>query len=171
MAKLTRDQKVEIYKKRKSGETVSVLATEYAINQANIKYLVRLIDLHGVEILRSETNRYYSPEFKLGVINRILVDRESITAVALELGLSSSGIVINWIKKYKENGYNVIERKRGRPSMTKRKTKPSQSLTVEEELKELRKKTEYLEAENEYLKKLNAVVKQRVEREKKKKPE
>ncbi|MDE8081034.1 IS3 family transposase, partial [Erysipelothrix rhusiopathiae] len=72
-----------------------------------------------------------------------------------------------WIKNYKENGYNVIERKRGKPSMTK----PTKLLTVNDELKALKKKNKYLEAENEYLKKLNAVVKQRVEREKKKKPE
>ena len=79
-------------------------------------------------------------------------------------------MIRNWIKKYQENGYNVIERKRGRPSMTKSKTKQTKPLTVEEELEELKKKNQYLEAENEYLKKLNAVVKQRVEREKKKKP-
>lgn len=53
--------------------------------------------------------------------------------------------------------------------MTKSKSKLKKDLTSEEEYKELKKRLQYLEAENEYLKKLNAVVKQRVEREKKKK--
>ena len=171
MAKLTRIQKVEIYEKRKSGQSVRALCDEYGINSSNVRYLVRLIDQHGVTVLSSGKNRYYSPEFKLDVINRILVDKESIDGVAIELGLRSDGMIHNWIKKYKNNGYNVIERKRGKPPMTKHKTKPNEPLTIEQELKELKRKNRYLEAENEYLKKLNAVVKQRVEREKKKKPE
>lgn len=158
MAKLTREQKIEIYEKRKSGQTISALAAEYRIRKDLVQYLVRLIAKHGTEILREDKNRYYSPEFKLEVINRILIDRESTKAVSIELGLSSNGMIRNWIKKYQENGYNVIERKRGRPSMTKSKTKQTKPLTVEEELEELKKKNQYLEAENEYLKKLNAVV-------------
>ena len=35
------------------------------------------------------------------------------------MGLLSKGMLINWIKKYKENGYNIVERKRGRPTMSK----------------------------------------------------
>ena len=171
MAKLTREQKVEIYEKRKLGKTTGSLAIEYGINKKNIKYLVRLIDHHGTGILRNNMYRYYSPEFKREVINRILINSESIHAVAIELGLSSDGIVYNWIKKYKNNGYNVIEQKRGRPSMTKPKIKSTKPLSVEEELEALKKRSQYLETENEYLKKLNAVVKQRAEHEKKKKSE
>nr|BCB22837.1 transposase [Erysipelothrix tonsillarum] len=129
--------------------------------------MVRLIDQHELNVLRRNKSRVYSHEFKLEVINRILMDTESTIAVAIELGLSSDGMIYNWIKKYKKNGYNFIERKRGKPSMTK----PNKPLTVDDELKALKKKNKYLEAENEYLKKLNAVVKQRVERGKKKKPE
>ena len=69
MAKLTREQKIELYKKRKQGETVSSLSKEYQIRSDNIKYLVRLIDRHGFDILRSNKNNYYSPELKLEIIN------------------------------------------------------------------------------------------------------
>jgi len=50
--------------------------------------------------------------------------------------------------------------------MTKPKKDESKNLTADERVKELEKKLQYVEAENEYLKKLNVVVKQRVEREK-----
>lgn len=169
MSKLSRDQRIELYTRRKGGESLRSLSDMYGIGISNVNYLVSLIDKHGEGVLRTDTNRYYSPEFKLEVINRILIDRESIKAVAIELGLGSDGMLHNWIKKYQENGYNVLEKKRGRVPMNK--PKPTKALTVEEELEELKKKNQYLEAENEYLKKLNAVVKQRVEREKKKKPE
>ena len=169
MAKLTRSQKMELYEKRQSGITMSSLEMEYGIKRDNISYLVRLIDRHGTDILRVNNNRYYSPDFKLEVINRILVSNESIVSLAIELGLSSDGMIHNWIKKYKENGYNVIEKKRGRPPMTKPKIEHKTPLTTEKELEELKKKNQYLEAENEYLKKLQVIVDQRVEREKKKK--
>lgn len=35
MAKLTREQKIELYKKRKQGETVSSLSKEYQIRSDN----------------------------------------------------------------------------------------------------------------------------------------
>ena len=70
MAKLTREQKIELYKKRKQGETVSSLSKEYQIRSDNIKYLVR----HGFDILRSNKNNYYSPELKLEIINKVLID-------------------------------------------------------------------------------------------------
>ncbi|MDE8081033.1 transposase, partial [Erysipelothrix rhusiopathiae] len=83
------------------------LVNEYGINKSSIKYLVRLIDQHGPNVLRRNKNHFYSHEFKLEVINRILMDGESTIAVAIELGLSSDGLIYNWIKNYKENGYNV----------------------------------------------------------------
>lgn len=169
MAKLNREQKIEIYFKRKNGNSLAVLSMEYGINQRNIDYLIRLIDAHGFDVLRKNKNRYYSPQFKTEVIHRILINNESMTSVAIELGLSSSGIISNWIRKYKENGYNVVEKKRGRKTMTKPKKTQREHLTAEEKIKQLEEKLLYMEAENEYLKKLNVVVKQRVEREKKKK--
>ena len=54
MAKLTRDQKIELYEKRKKGCTVSSLSKDYQINATGINYLIRLIDRHGFDILRKE---------------------------------------------------------------------------------------------------------------------
>ena len=53
--------------------------------------------------------------------------------------------------------------------MTKPKKNDSKNLTSEERVKELEKKLQYVEVENESLKKLNVVVKRRVEQEKRKK--
>ena len=44
MAKLTREQKLEIYHKRKEGNTFTILSKEYGITKTEIKYLIRLID-------------------------------------------------------------------------------------------------------------------------------
>ena len=159
MAKLTNKQKIEIYERRLKGETLSSLALEFNINVSRLKYLVRLLKKHGYKILRNNKNRSYSKEFKMVAINRVLLEKESKTSVAIDIGLSSEGILHNWIKKYKENCYNVIENKRGRKLNTMTKIKKSKKiLTKEEKIKELEEKILYLEAQNEYLKKLNALV-------------
>lgn len=118
MAKLTKEQKIEIYERRLNGETIKSLALNFNINIHNIEYLIRLIDRHGYSILRDDKNRYYSKEFKELTINRILTNNESLLSVAIDIGLSSTGILTNWIKKYKENCYNVIEKKKGRKPKT-----------------------------------------------------
>ncbi len=159
MAKLTNEQRIEIYQRRLKGETIKSLALNFNVNKNSVKYLFRLIQKHGYDILRQNKNRYYSKEFKQITINRVLIKNESIKAVAIDIGLSSERILANWIKKYKENCYNVIEKKRGRPkTMTRKLKKSKKNLTSEEKLKELEKENLYLRAENEYLKKLNALV-------------
>ena len=159
MAKLTREQKIEIYEQRLKGETLKNLSIIFNLNESKIKYLVTLINKHGYNILRNNKNRYYSKEFKETAINRILIGKESINSVAVDIGLTSSGVLDNWIKKYKENCYNVIENKRGRKAKTMTKIKKSKKiLTKEDKIKDLEKEILYLKAENEYLKKLNALV-------------
>ena len=44
----------------------------------------------------------------------MLLGNESINAVALDLGLPGNGMLSNWIRSYKENGYNVVIKKKGR---------------------------------------------------------
>ena len=123
MSKLTREDKIEIYERRKNGETISSLAKVFNVHKATIEYLISLIKKHGYDILRNDKNRIYSEDFKLQTINRILINNESVNSVAIDIGLASDGILHNWLSKFKENGYNVVEKKKGRKpkSMTKPK--------------------------------------------------
>lgn len=169
MSKLTRKDKIEIYKRKLEGETTSSLAKSFNVKSSNIDYLIQLIRRHGYDILRNGKNRFYSKEFKLQTINRVLYNNESINGVAIDIGLSSSGILCNWLSKFIENGYNVVENKKGRKpkSMTKPK-KNNKVLTEKEKIKQLEEEVLYLKAENEYLKKLRALVQERELKEKKK---
>ena len=114
MSKLTRKDKIEIYERRKKGETISSLTKSFDVRGSNIRYLITLIKKHGYDILRKNKNRTYSKDFKLQIINIILINHESVNSVALDIGLESSGILHNWLSKFKENGYNVIENKKGK---------------------------------------------------------
>ncbi|WP_339121276.1 IS3 family transposase [Fusobacterium nucleatum] len=169
MSKLTREEKIEIFERRKMGETIASLAKAFNIHESNIKYLIALIEKYGNNILRKGKNRAYSKEFKLQAINRILINHESINSVALDIGLVSASILHNWLSKFKENEYNVVEKNKGRKpkSMTKPK-KNDKELSEKEKIKKLEEENLYLKAENEYLKKLRALVQERELKEKKK---
>ena len=151
MSKLSYEEKIEIYNKRKQGETLKTLQYKYGITKHNIQYLVWLIDKHGFNILRTTKNKEYPKQFKEDAINRVLIDNEPVLTVAIDIGLSSDGILHNWIKKYKENGYNIVERKRGRPTMPK-VTMEKEKVTKDEKIKRLEEENLYLKAELEYSK-------------------
>lgn len=168
MGKLTFEDKIKIYQKRKEGITLSDLSKQYQVNVSVIKYLVRLIDKHGEDVLKRKGNRKFLPYQKEEIINRVLLSGEALTPVALDEQLPSAGMLRNWIKKYKENGYNIVERKRGRPTMPKL-TKKKENETQEEKIKRLEEENLYLKAELEYSKKLRAVVQSRKNQQQKKK--
>ena len=167
MTKLSYEDKINIYKEKKNGVRVSTITSKYHYAKHNIQYLERLIDKHGYDILQSK-NKSYSEEFKLKAIKRVLNNNETALSVAIDIGLSSDGLLQNWIKKYKENGYNIVERKRGRLTMSK-VTKKKENETQEEKIKRLEEENLYLKAELEYSKKLRAVVQARKNQQQKKK--
>ena len=169
MSKLSYEEKIEIYNKRKAGVTLNTLHSKYGITKHNIQYLVWLIDRHGFDILKHTKNKYYPPYQKEQIINRVLLNNESIQSVSVDEGLPSEGMLHTWIKKYKEMGYNIVERKRGRSTMPKKSTKPPKNETIEEKVKRLEEENLYLKAELDYSKKLRAVVQARTNQQQKKK--
>lgn len=90
MAKLTRDQKIEIYHKKKSGVSNSSLSKQYGIAESGIRYLIKLIDKHGEDILRKNKNNYYYPEQKLEIINKVLIINNLLNQLLLNMGYSST---------------------------------------------------------------------------------
>lgn len=107
--------KKEIYEKLCKGYGSEYLSKVYGINASKIRYMRRLIDKHGLEAIRHKFTKY-SPEYKLTAIVRVLENGESVESVAVDLGLASSSLLNQWIKSYISNGYNVVTKKKGRPS-------------------------------------------------------
>ena len=88
----------------------------------------------------------------------------SIVSVAKNAHIDS-GQLYQWVRRYNEKGIDGLQCKIGRPTkqiVMKKKTKKTKlSISEQEELKLLRERNEYLEMENEYLKKLDALVSKR----------
>ena len=170
MSKLTYQDKINIYIERKQGNSIVNISKKYSVRKDVIKYLIRLIDKNGYDILRTNKNRIFSIEEKERIINRVLVDNESVCSVAVDEGLLSYGMLFNWIKNYKNMGYNIVEQRRGRsPTMLKKIKNFNIKETIEQENERLKKENEYLKAELEYSKKLRAVVQARKNQQQKKK--
>ena len=150
MAKLTYEDKINLYMEKKKGISLSKLTIKYKVNPEAIKYIVRLIDKHGFDIIKTTKIKKYPIREKERIINRVLLNNESLKSVAVDEGLSNYGMLSSWISKYKENGYNIVERKRGRPTMIKKPKQINKKETDKEKIERLEKENEYLKAELEY---------------------
>ena len=116
MSKLSKQDKIDIYNDWKYyHKSLCKLAKQYGVGAGNLPYLLRLIDRYGIQILdRPYAN--YSVEFKEKAIKRALFSQEAKDQISLDLALPSRGMIHNWIRKYKEDGYNVINHKKGKPT-------------------------------------------------------
>lgn len=111
---------------------------------------------------KGEPNKRYTPEFKIKVVETMRDEKLSYKEAARQFDVSFDTVVAKWERIYLEEGKEgfYIERRgrksTGRPAKIKKK--------VEEDLIA---EVQRHRAENAYLKKLNALVSERVRQEKK----
>lgn len=62
--KLNYEDKVRIYELRKQGQSFKQLSKRFGVDVSGLKYMMKLIDRYGIDIVKKGMNRYYSPELK-----------------------------------------------------------------------------------------------------------
>ena len=150
--KLTYEDKIQIYQLRKKGFSLKNLSKIYNVTVRNLDYLVQFIDRYGIESVKKGEKRYYSPELKKEIIDKVLLEGRSQLSVSMDYGLKSRGLLPNWLAEYKKNGYTIVEKTKGRPRIMGRKSKKQQEEMTD--LERLKLENLYLNAEIAVLKKL-----------------
>ena len=83
--KLTYEDKVQIYELRNQGYSLEQLSNKFGINISNLSYMIKLIDRYGIEIAKKGKNRYYFPELKQEMIDKVLFKGYSQDRVSLKM--------------------------------------------------------------------------------------
>lgn len=158
--------KLECVNKYKNGEYIIHPGTpnQRESFMRHVRIWTKIYDVLGVDGLKhSPTNKDWTPEKRFELVAKVLAGN-SIQSVANNAYINS-GLLCKWVRRYNEKGMNGLQCKKGRPVkqfIMKKKTKKTKlSISEQEELKLLRERNEYLEMENEYLKKLDALVSKR----------
>ena len=168
--KWTKEEKLKmVLEYRKNGFTPIVDGCSRTTMRKRIVRWSRVYEIYGENGLEHRI-RHWTYEDRINAVQRVL-NGESLCEVANSLGMSTETQVLNWHRKYLELGWDGLKLcGRGRKrKMGNKPIKPSKSKSQADEIVELRKRLEYLEAENAYLKKLAALVQQRKAQELKKK--
>ncbi|EEL48120.1 Transposase [Bacillus cereus Rock3-44] len=83
----------------------------------------------------------------------------SLFETAAIFNIPAPSTIIVWKKQFETQGIDALQsKKKGRPSMKKESNKQSKQAPVEGSVEALEARIKQLEMENEYLKKLNALV-------------
>ena len=136
---------------------------------STVRSWVNRYKLHGINGIHKNPLASYSGEFKMKVLEYMYANKLSYLATANHFNLGNHKIIQNWEQILKEKGpqYFNIEMRGKFKRMRKNKSK-KQPISNNKE-KELLKEIKQLQMKNEYLKKLNALVQERIERENRKK--
>ncbi len=102
----------------------------------------------------------YDGDFKLKVLNWKKQHKASYPQTALQFDISNPWTIATWQKKLKERGIEALftRRGRGKHMTTNHNRQASKQLS---ELEQLKAENRALKVENEYLKKLDALVQHR----------
>lgn len=144
----------------RDNRSVKEVARAEGFEESNLRLWLGFYQRYGRSGLEPGGKRQYEASFKLKVLKAIDSQCLSLREACVRFNIRSDSVIINWRRAYEKNGpAGLIAKPKGRPKMKpqiKRKPrKSSKPLTREEELL---LENEYLRAENELLKKLQALA-------------
>ena len=166
--KYTTELKLQIVEEYQQGELgLKLLSEKYCVSKGDIQKWSDAYREHGLNGLCKKYERY-SGQFKVDVIEYMHNTCSSARQTAAHFNISSYTSVCNWERIYMEKGKEALlecvqggkREMKNKPIGRPPKFEPKENEDLIAELQRLR-------MENEYLKKLNALVQ---EREKSKKP-
>jgi transposase len=162
------------------GYSSGYIANKYNYPRQSMQCIIARYKKHGLEGILHSKPKIFTVDEKINIINRYYAG-ESQRSLAIDLNVNG-GLIYQWISKYEKLGYNGLIDNRGKPGVSKmgRPRKDQEKASTDkamapitdaerEELNRLRKENYQLQMENECLKKLQALVQERQNRQTRKK--
>ncbi len=139
-------------------DSINGIAKKYGTCDRSISLWIECYKKYGVNGLSFRKKMSYTTKFKKELIKKMIRDELSLHQASVQYLIAPSTLS-KWRRMYKKNGEQAfIESKpRGRPPKMKKEPINKQSCTISEKDK-LLIENERLRAENDYLKKLHALI-------------
>lgn len=165
MTKFDFNFKLKVVKAYLKGTGSTTLCRRFSIKKRDsVLMWVARYRKYGIDGLKVRQPKYdYDGNFKLKVLNWKKQNQASYSQAALHFDISNQGTIANWQKKFSVGGVQALFTRRGR---AKHMTTIYNKQTNKTELEKLRAENHALHVENDYLKKVAALVQKRGHRKK-----
>ena len=170
--KLTDEEKLEIVREIiENRKKPSEMCAKFHLNKETVNIMVARARVHGYDSIPRGARKFsYDREFKLKAVKNLAQGTDSKRAVSIIFGINKCTIR-RWYAEYLALGDNAFmednrgKKKEGSATRGQRPKNADTDSSLRKEVEQLRKQNKYLLMENEYLKKLDALVRERIERE------
>jgi transposase len=166
MSKYTNEFKIKVVKYCiEEHHSLRDAAKKFGIpSHTAVKEWIRKYKEHGTEGILKQLKSSYSGDFKLSVVEYMHCNHISATETAVHFRTQPS-VVLKWERIYYEEGPQALYRdNRGRKSKMS-SDKPTKKKLSKETEEDLIAEIQRLRMENDYLKKLQALVQERIAQE------
>lgn len=167
MTKFKKETRIDVVMAIVQGASTRGAARDYGVGHNQARKWYRAYISGGINQVMG-TTQHYSREFKIQAIEFRLQNGLSYPQAAAALGIPADSTLCVWEKIYLERGADGLQdTKKGRLSKvtkSKKPRKPEEPMIREQQLEA---ENARLRMENDYLKKLNALVAEREKSEKK----
>ncbi len=159
MTRFTNDQKIEAVTRYQDGsESMRDIAKSLGTDESVVRNWIKQFKYHGLAAFKKSYTSY-TEQFKMDVLNYMNENGVSSNEAAAIFKISSPALIRKWRIQLETSGYDALfSKKKGRPSMKKETNQQPKQVLVEGSPEALLAEIDRLRMENEYLKKLNALV-------------
>lgn len=168
MSKISNEIRLEaVQRVVEDGMSISASARLAGVHKSMLQEWVMQYREHGAEgvIKQDRKQKKYTGEFKIEVVEYAHTNHLSAGAASAHFGLSTKSLFLKWERIYYEEGPQaLLEERRGRASKMGKNVGRKRKLP-DQTKEDLIAEVQRLRMENEYLKKLQALVQKRIARE------
>lgn len=153
--------RLRLIKEHLKGVPVKAVARKWDISDSLLRKWIDHYGKLGDQGLLPQYGKHYSQDIKYKAVQAYQREGLSLRDCCLRYRIPSQATLLRWISQYEQLGMDGLIRKvRGRPRLMKKKPVLKETYGPLTRVEELEREILYLRAENDLLKKLEALTRQ-----------